>query len=111
LLGMGILVILLALVNLLPKLLVDLYDFLIDAMNSIVGWVAEQETFIFKDIHFDGLQLVLGYAIIILLVQMFIKPNGKRISAFLVAIIGFQAWTFLVLYQTEQKEELLVLHQ
>ncbi len=111
LLGMGILVIALALLNLLPKFLVVLYDFLIDAMNSLVGWVAGQKVFIFRDIHFDAVQLVLGYAVIILLVQMLVKADYKRTIAFLVTIIGFQMWSFLVLYQTEHKEELLVLHQ
>ena len=77
LLGMGILVIALALLNLLPKFLVVLYDFLIDAMNSLVGWVAGQKVFIFRDIHFDAVQLVLGYAVIILLVQMLVKADYK----------------------------------
>lgn len=44
-LGMGIVVILLALLNLLPDFLVSLYDTLIHWMNSIIGWVAEQEAF------------------------------------------------------------------
>ena len=111
LLGMGILVILLVLLNLLPELLVNLYDFLIDTMNSIVGWVAGQEAFIFKDIHFDGVQLVLGYAIIISLVQMLTKIDYKRTVVFLTTVIGFQIWSFLILYQTGQKEEFLILHQ
>lgn len=110
-LGTGILVILLALLNLLPELLVNFYDFLIDTMNSIVGWVAGQEAFIFKDIHFDGVQLVLGYVVVISLVQMLTKIDYKGIVVFLTAIIGFQTWSFLNLYRAEQKEEFLVLHQ
>ena len=111
LLGMGILVIFLALLNFLPPFLVDLYDFMIDRMNSVVGWVAGHEAFIFKDIYFDAVQLLLAYAAIILLVQMLVKAKYRSTIAFLMAVIGFQLWTFLVLYQTEHKEEFLVLHQ
>ncbi|MCG2462718.1 ComEC family competence protein [Flavobacteriaceae bacterium F89] len=111
LLGMGILVIALALLNFLPPLLVDLYDFLIGTMNSLIGWVAGHEAFIFRDIPFDTIELFLGYAIIISLIYLCTEVNYKRSVVLLLAIIGFQLWSYVRLYQTDSKENFLVLHQ
>ncbi len=33
-------------------------------MNKVIEWVAQQESFIFTDIPFDFLQLVLSYLLI-----------------------------------------------
>ena len=111
LLGMGILVLVLALCNALPDVLVNVYDQMIRIMNSVIEWVAQQEGFIFKNISFDGVQLVLGYAIIILLMVILTKPSSKRTLAFLIAIIGFQSWMLFVSIDTSKKEQLLLLHQ
>ena len=50
LLGMGILVMVLALLDILPDFLVLWYNRIISLMNSVVEWVAQQEAFIFKNI-------------------------------------------------------------
>ena len=110
-LGMGVLVITLALLNGLPEFLASFYNTLIHGMNLVIGWVAQQEAFIFKDISFGAVQLVLVYFIIISLGLAFTKISYKRVLAFLWGIIGLQLWSFQTMYRTQHKEEILVAHQ
>jgi competence protein ComEC len=110
-LGMGILVIFLALLNRLPEFLVSIYDTLIGCMNHIIGWVAHQEAFVFRNISFDGVQLVLAYAILFCLVLFLSGPNFKKAVALALTVIGFQLWLFHTSIQTYQKEALFVAHQ
>ncbi|MEE9362672.1 MAG: ComEC/Rec2 family competence protein [Cellulophaga sp.] len=110
-LGCGILVILLALLNTLPEFLILFYSKLIYGMNAIIKWVATQEGFIFTNISFDSTQLLLGYLGIITMLLAFTKRSFKRISLFLLTIIGFQIYTFYSGYTAQQKNAVLVLHQ
>ncbi|HLT51307.1 MAG TPA: ComEC/Rec2 family competence protein, partial [Arenibacter sp.] len=66
-LGMGIVVIFLALINNLPSFMVIIYDMAIRGMNDIIAWVSQQESFLFRNISFDGVQLILLYGTIICL--------------------------------------------
>ncbi|MGB7395038.1 MAG: ComEC/Rec2 family competence protein [Pricia sp.] len=110
-LGIGILVIFLALLNQLPESLVTGYDTLIRWMNQIIGWVAQQEAFVFRSISFDGVQLVLVYGILLTLILFLSKPNFRKAVALCSTIIGFQLWLFHTSYRTHKKETLFVAHQ
>src|SRR5690606_24095560 len=48
-LGLGLLVIILALLNILPDLIADFYGSMISTMNNFIGWIARQEDFLFRD--------------------------------------------------------------
>ena len=50
----GILVILLAIINILPDFIAVLFGKNISLMNSVVGWVSNQEAFLIKDISLVG---------------------------------------------------------
>lgn len=110
-LGIGILVMVLALLNILPDFLVLWYDRMISLMNSVIEWVAQQEAFIFKNISFDGIQLLLAYSILISLLVLFAKSGFKRTIAFLTALIVFQSWLLFSTLSNAKKEKLLLLHQ
>ncbi len=110
-LAMGILVISLALLNVLPGILVTAYDTLIRWMNAIIGWVAQQEAFVFRNISFDATQLVLAYTILICAVLFFSKPNFKRAITLSMTVIAFQLWLFVTSYQAREKETLFLAHQ
>lgn len=111
LLGMGILTIVLSLLELVPQHLVIAYDFLIRQMNALVSWIAQQEGFIFRNISFDAFQMVLGYILVIALINALSNGNFKRWVLVAIAIIGFQIHgiSFLLLVQNE--EQLIVGHQ
>ncbi|WP_425234597.1 ComEC/Rec2 family competence protein [Ulvibacterium sp.] len=110
-LGGGILIVFLALLNILPDFLVEIYNGLIRWMNSVIELIARQEVFIFSDIPFGGIQLFLSYVIIISLVLILSQPTFKRIVAFFLAIILFQLWLFYSVWQTREKEILFLAHQ
>ena len=108
---MGILVIFLALLDRLPDGLVVIYDTLILWMNAIIGWVARQEAFVFQNISFDAVQLVLAYGILFYGIFFLSKPGFKKAVALALAVIGFQLWLFHTSYRTRQKEALFLAHQ
>ncbi|MEQ8216837.1 MAG: ComEC family competence protein [Arenibacter sp.] len=109
-LGFGILVIALSLANGLPSLLVTIYNTVIRLMNSIIGLVAQQENFLFKNISFDAIQLILSYGIIITIVTVFIKASYKRVVVFLVFVLCFQSYILGIRHLAENKESLVIGH-
>lgn len=110
-LGLGILVIFLALMDALPATLVLVYDQIIKLMNATVGWVAHQEEFIFKDIPFDAVQLVLGYVVVFALVVFLSRPKWKLAMILLLGFIGFQGWNLWNQLQIQNKETLILAHR
>ncbi|TMM59480.1 ComEC family competence protein [Maribacter algarum] len=110
-LGMGILIVMLALFDMLPQWLAEFYNGVIGLMNSIIEWVAQQEAFVFKDISFDTMQLLLSYGIIISLLMLFTRINFKRLALFLVCIMSFQLWTIYTSYKTRNTQILLLAHR
>ncbi|MEM5563927.1 ComEC/Rec2 family competence protein [Psychroserpens sp. AS72] len=89
-LGIGILVIVLALLNNLPQFLANLYGLIIRVMNAIVGWVSNQELYVLKNISFDIPHVLAFYSLIITSVFIFKKRDFKRIALFLISIVLVQ---------------------
>jgi len=110
-LGGGIVVILLSILGILPDFITSLYNDIIGLMNLVIYWVAQQESFVFKAISFDGMQLALSYMLIFSLVFALSKPSFKKFALFLGGILLLQAWSIFQVYKTNQKEYLIVLHQ
>ena len=93
-LGFGLLIIALALLNVLTEPLVITYSFIIDNLNNFIAWVAQFEDFLFKDIPFTILQVIVTYMIIIALIQVYKFRNFKWTAISLILIIGFQGVNF-----------------
>ncbi len=110
-LGSGILVIILALIDSLPQFVVDNFNWTIKMMNSVIGWVAKQEGFIIKNIPFDSVQLLLGCLIITALVVFLSKPKWKAVLVLFGGIIAFQSWIIWNQVQLYQKEVVILAHR
>ncbi len=110
-LSMGILVIILAVSNSLPALVASIYNSMIGAMNWMVNWIAQQETFVFSTISWDVPQLILSYIILIASIRFFTKPNFKKMIPIFLSIIGFLGWVLWVGYDTQRKQVVFVAHQ
>ena len=110
-LGFGILVIFLALIDFLPQFMADGFNWVIKLMNSVIGWVAQQEGFIIKNIPFDSVQLLLGYFILIALVILLSKPKRKTALTLFGGIIIFQSWMIRNQFQVHQKETIILAHR
>ncbi|WP_299553864.1 ComEC/Rec2 family competence protein [Seonamhaeicola sp.] len=103
-LGFGILIILLAVLNLLPQFLANIFGSVIGTMTNFVGWVSDQEAFLFKDISFSALYVVVSYILIISMIRLCIKRNYKTLRCFLITILTFQASVIYTKYQSPENE-------
>ena len=110
-LGMGICIIFLSLLDIVPSQLISVYNGIIGLMNRIVGWIADQEAFVFKSISYDSVQLLLGYLLIGSLIYAFSKTNYKRLMFFLGFLLIFQGYSMYQEYKSDQIKEILLLHQ
>ncbi len=108
-LGMGILVIFLSVLNILPELLLQIFSFLIRSMNGIVSWVAGHEEFVLKDISFNGYELVVAYLLIISLIALIYVKSAKSILLFLGCVLIFQVTE--ITQSLSSKKELIVFHK
>lgn len=109
-LGLGIIIILLAALNILPIALANLFGLLINYMNHFVGWVAEQKAFLIKDISFNLLYVVIFYLLIIAFFRFIIKRNYKRFLLLLTSIIITQI-IFIYTKMESSKNQFLIFHK
>ena len=109
--GLGIMVILLSTVNALPQILVDTYNGIISLMNSIVSWIGAQEHFLFTDISFDSLQLVLAYLILLSMLYCIYEYTAKNLQLMLLSVMAFLTYQIYLHYDTLHSHEQMVLHQ
>lgn len=109
-LGFGILIILLAMLNILPPFLANIYGSIIGYMNHFVGWVSKQESFLFKDIAFNLLYLIASYFLIITFIKLLKKRNYLNLKVFLIAIATFQC---IIIYTNfkKPKNKFIVFHK
>lgn len=109
-LGLGLLVIALALMELLPEFLANTFAFIIRMMNSFFEWIAHQESFLFQDIPFNLFQVILSYLLIFTLYQFYFNRKTKWVFYSLVLIFGFQA-NFIFSTSQNKGESLYVFHK
>lgn len=86
-LGFGILVILLALLNLLPEFLAHLFGNCIDLLNLFVAWCANQEAFLFQNLHFSILEMFTSYLFVFCLILLVWKYHYKKLIACFATLI------------------------
>ncbi len=109
-LGLGIGVIVLALLNCLPVFLAEIYSGIISLMNGIVTWVSQQELFLFKNISLDIFQMLAIYLLLIFTVVWLKKPQFKRLVIAVVCLLIVQA-TFLFQKFSNSKNGLIIFHK
>lgn len=109
-LGLGILIILLALLHILPFWLAGIYGAIIDLMNSFVKWIALQERFLMSDIAFGMAQVITAYILVISLFVLMRKQNFRRMALLMLAILTFQ---ITLIYEKEgnNSSEFIVFHK
>ncbi len=109
-LGLGILVIILAELNLLTSWIADTFGYSIDAMNFVVHWISKQEFFLLTDISFSWRMLIIGYLLILSFIFVIKKQNAFRFFATSISLILL---LFNLIYEKRlniHKEELLIFH-
>jgi competence protein ComEC len=79
-------------------------------MNSIISWIAQQETFIIRDIYFSWSMLIALYAVIITSVLLLKKYEKKKL--YWIISCGILMIT-IILYKKQvisKTEELVIFH-
>ncbi len=89
-LGYGVILILLALLNILPGFVSSLYGHIISTMNTFVEWVSKQEQFLFKDISISILQVCVCYVLIITLVKYLKYQNFTNLRLMIISVLVLQ---------------------
>jgi len=89
-LGLGILVIALALLNMLPDIIATLYSSVILILNSVVEWIAKKESFLFQNISFSEISVVLYFLMIVLFIKWVEVKRLSYLKFSLFAIMLFQ---------------------
>ena len=107
-LAIGVLVVIFAAFNYVPFYLAKTLEYSIIILNKIIHWVASFESFIFRDISFNFQMLICCYLIIITSIIWFKKPNLKKLSVALFAVISLQSIYLYNEYSTKTQEECFV---
>lgn len=109
-LGIGILIIILAEINCLWNFMVVIYGNILSGMNNFIAWVASIERFIFRNISFGYVELIISYLLIASVVFYFKRKTYKRLVLCLVSVLLFQLG-FLFVNHQKNVNELVIFHK
>ena len=110
LIGLGILVIILAVLDVLPDFIARSFEVIIQLLNNFIEFVAHQEAFIFKSISFSLFQAIASFLLLFALFFFLKNTNVRQFKALLVATILLQA---AFIYEKHEKvtSELIIFHK
>lgn len=100
-LGYGIMIIVLALLNLLPNFIAAFYGNIISWMNNFFKWIAQQEAFYFKDIPFNFIEVIVSYVFILAFYQFYKIKTYKNVVYVLSVMILYLS---VQIYTKKQQE-------
>ncbi len=109
-LGFGIFIFLLAILNILPSILASIFGYVISSMNGFIAFISKQEAFIFKDISFGILSVISSYLLIIALVNMYQKKTYKYVI-FALTTVAISLSVFIFNKYDNSSNEFLVFHK
>ncbi|MCF6213916.1 MAG: competence protein ComEC family protein [Flavobacteriaceae bacterium] len=107
-LGYGLLIILLASVNILPHFLVEYYQYIIHYLNVFITWVSHQESFLFKNISFSFTLMLLCYLAILSIYYWRTRKTITSIYLTCFAILSLQIVLFYESYTATNSHKFIV---
>ncbi len=110
-LGLGILVIVLALLNILPDFIAKFYENVISLLNLTVEWVGNQESFLFQNISFTIISVVVYFFIIVLFFKWIETKKATYLKFTLIAIVGFQLNLISEKYNSNTNDEFIIFNK
>ncbi|WP_029034207.1 ComEC/Rec2 family competence protein [Salinimicrobium terrae] len=106
---MGVLVIILAVINILPSFLAITYEYIIKILIRTVDWIAGHEKFLFKDIPFNLSEVFGWYFFFFLIFLLWRTFKYKRIIAVLFSVVVLQV--IYLFSEFQQDEQLIIFHK
>ena len=85
-------------------------EFLIDAMNGFIKWIASFEYLVLKNIPFTLLLNITLYLTLTMAVFWLYRQTYKRTAALLCAVIVFEIAYMVTVWQAHHGEELVIFH-
>ncbi|WP_372793656.1 ComEC/Rec2 family competence protein [Lutibacter sp.] len=107
----GILIIILATLNILPQFLGDSYSSIIQLMNRFVEWISNQEFFIIQNISFSLILMLAFYAFIFITIKWIEKKVFYRFVFMLISILFIQSIFIFEKHKLQSTNELIVFNQ
>jgi competence protein ComEC len=107
----GILVIILSLFNILPNFFASAYNFTIHFMNEVVAFIANQQSFLIKNISISFWIMLAFYILILVTFKYFEKKNFKRLLLVLSSVILIQTIFISEKYKRQTNNEFIVFNK
>lgn len=108
LLCFGVVIIVLALLNSMPPLIMASFGKLIELLNSFIKWVAHQEAFLFENIPFTAKQAMVSYVFFVLFIYWIYQKSFRRLQLVLLSLLLFQKVFFYELWYTNSQNHWIV---
>ncbi|PIB33675.1 competence protein [Gaetbulibacter sp. 5U11] len=109
-LGLGLLVITLALFGLPKTLLSDAFGMVINWMNSFFGWISSQEDFLIIDIPFTVAQVIVSYIFIFCLYALYHNKNYRWLQLTLISVLVLQL-SYTIVQFNSKSNQFIVFHK
>lgn len=106
----GITIVILAFIGFIPEWLAQGYGFMVETLNTFIGWIARQDQFLFSDIHFSVLKAIGFYLLIIAMGLLFRKLTYHRLT-FLLASGCLLTTIYIYDKMDTSKTQLIVFHK
>ncbi len=111
LLALGFFIIICLSLQILPKFLLTFYEKTLLVMNQFVGFIAQQEAFIFSNISISLFTVAVCYILIFNIIHFLENKNIKALFLGLFCIIALQVEGILQKKHFQKKKEMVVFHQ
>lgn len=105
---LGLLLTLLAYLNITPVFLVNIVSYSIKGMNSFISIIASFDSFVLKEIPFTRLMLILTYTLLAFLISWLYKPNFKKSALLLLLTIFLQSTIIYYKAKANKNESFIV---
>lgn len=109
-LGFGISIIILAVLNILPQFLATIYGYTISFMTDFVAWISKQEAFIFKDIPFSLFYVCVFYLLLIAVIHFYVERNYSTLKRVLISVLLVQ-FTLIYTSQNTPNNQFIIFHK
>ncbi len=110
-LGFGVFVIVLALLNILPEIIVEFYTNVIFLLNTTVEWIGNKESFLYQNISFTITSIILYFFIIVLFFKCIEIKKPSYLKFTLLAIVGFQLNIIVEKYISSTTSEFVIFNK
>ncbi|MDG4950243.1 ComEC family competence protein [Weeksellaceae bacterium KMM 9724] len=97
--------------NVFPDFLVDLINYAFEKVYQYIDFLTSYESFIFRDITWNWLQVLLLISLIILVRPLFLQFKWRKLIPVFMILLAFQATRVYDDYTFNNKQELIVFQQ